>query len=185
MLARLEKTKQLLMDENKTEKELLVLYKNFNQKMAHVSKSEFDEVKEAYENLMDEFQLCFRDRFPKAAKHLYGAKDAEVRAQLEHILNRIKIKYDVSGNVVANHVKTGGDMMAGRSYLSVYISYKNLAQKCVFLGAYQAHADSPLLWRVRTYTAYLQPSDELQDDFPALEIENAQTMYEEKLRDLI
>ncbi|MEL7213721.1 MAG: hypothetical protein AAGK92_13745 [Pseudomonadota bacterium] len=62
---------------------------------------------------------------PSAATKVFGPKDSEAREILEQIFLRTCSEFDLSQNQVKNGVKTGGDMIAGRKHVDVYISYKN------------------------------------------------------------
>jgi len=178
---RLEKVSKLLNDQTKTEKELLALYNNFNVVMSKLPLDEFESIKEIYEILMSEFEVHFRTRFPNVAKKQYGAKDLDVRDKLTKALSEIMEIYDLSQNVSENKVKTGGDMIAGRKYISVYVSYKNKEQQCCVLEASQITAKDPLTWDVISYTAYLKPTDKIIKSFDGLEYDRAVQHYQKVL----
>ncbi len=183
--ARLAKVAQLLNDGNKTEKELLNLYANLKNEMAKLDDQAFESVKEIYEQLVGEFENNLRIRFPKAAKKLYGAKDLEVREKLTKTLTEMTLHYPLEQSVLENKVKTGGDMIAGRKYLCVYISFKNSDQKCCFLGASQISILDPLTWNVISYTAYLKPSDAVIKSFDGQDYNGAVAYYQDLLVQLI
>ncbi|MEI4486521.1 hypothetical protein V8J36_09995 [Frigidibacter sp. MR17.14] len=63
---------------------------------------------------------------PKVARAVSGPKDGPGRIYLQKVLDELNAAYDLSGNQVGSHVKTGGDMLAGRLHVSVYISYKTM-----------------------------------------------------------
>jgi hypothetical protein len=66
-----------------------------------------------------------RTDFPRAAKKKFGAKTLEVVEMLTQLYEETAAMFDLSGNTVKNHVKTGGTEQTGQEYICRYISYKN------------------------------------------------------------
>jgi hypothetical protein len=77
------------------------------------------------ERLIDAVELQLRDRFPRSAKTMFGPVDRQARSLLTGVQRDASERVDLSKNRVLNRVKTGGDMIAGRYHLDVYVSYKN------------------------------------------------------------
>lgn len=77
------------------------------------------------EDLIQLIEERLRSVSPSAATKVFGPKDSEAREYLEQVFGQTSSDFDLSQNQVKNGVKTGGDMIAGRKHLDVYISYKN------------------------------------------------------------
>lgn len=77
------------------------------------------------EDLIQLIEERLRSVSPSAATKVFGPKDSEAREFLEQVFLRTCSDFDLSQNQVKNGVKTGGDMIAGRKHVDVYISYKN------------------------------------------------------------
>ena len=117
------------------------------------------ELKKFYENaeikkstaIMEAVKLKMRADFPRAANSMFGAKGCEAMALLEDVLNRLSSKYDLAGNRVKNHVKTGGDRLKGEKYISCHISYKNSHRVAAGLELIQDSSESELTATVTYY----------------------------------
>ncbi len=84
-------------------------------------------------------------RFPAAAKKIFGARDAQARDLLSEIDANISEDFDLSGNILKNGVKSGGEMIAGRWHIDVYLSYKNQHGYGASIGLRQVNIDDELL----------------------------------------
>ena len=80
---------------------------------------------EQKEELVSAIEAQLRDRFPRSAKSMFGPADRHARQLLDGVQKQVGAAIDLSRNRVLNRVKTGGDMIAGRYHLDVYVSYKN------------------------------------------------------------
>jgi hypothetical protein len=103
------------------------------------------------EIIISRIELKLRSVSPRLSKKIFGPKDSSARMMLEEVHDRISNLFDLSSNKVGNGVKTGGDMIAGRAYVDVYVSYKNKENWHVGICLYQASIDSPMICRVRKY----------------------------------
>jgi hypothetical protein len=101
--------------------------------------------------LASKVESKLRGSSTRLANTLFGPKDSAARIMLEEAYHKINSQLDLTANRVRNGVKTGGDMIAGRAHIDVYISYKNSEGWHVSLGLYQLEVNSPLLCRVREY----------------------------------
>ena len=101
--------------------------------------------------LISKLESKLRGTSTRLANTLFGPKDSAARMMLEEAYHKIQGSFDLTSNCVRNGVKTGGDMIAGRAHVDVYISYKNVNGWHVSLGLYQLQVDSPLVCRVRRY----------------------------------
>lgn len=111
-----------------------------------------DKIDEADRDLLvSKLESKLRVSSTKIANALFGPKDSTARITLEEAHHKVESQFDLTGNRVRNGVKTGGDMIAGRAHIDVYISYKNHDGWHVSLGLYQIEVDSPLLCRLRRY----------------------------------
>jgi hypothetical protein len=77
------------------------------------------------ERLVEAIEHQLRTNFPRKAKDLFGAKDQAARKVLSNIDSSIKEDLDLSKNKVKDGVKTGGEMISGKKFVSVYLYYKN------------------------------------------------------------
>lgn len=100
-----------------TQKELVAAYQNTLRTDAISD--------EARERLVSAVELQLRERFPRSAKKMFGPVDEQARGLLTNLQQQIAERFDLSKNAVGNHVKTGGEVIAGRYEVDVYISYKN------------------------------------------------------------
>lgn len=100
-----------------TQPRLIALFQNA-QRNARVT----DEQKE---RLAVAIEAELRERFPRSAKSMFGPADGHARHLLDGVQKEVGAAIDLSRNRVLNRVKTGGDMIAGRYHLDVYVSYKN------------------------------------------------------------
>jgi hypothetical protein len=126
-----------------SQQELINLYNNANRSN---SVSEDDK-----EKIISAIEETTRLRFPKAANKLFGAKDNQAREILLEIYQRLEKKFNFASNKLRNGVKTGGDMIAGRCFIQVYLSYKNLQNFGASLDLQQDCVDSELKAFVRYY----------------------------------
>lgn len=85
-----------------------------------------DEIKDCErEILIETIETRLREIAPAAATRKLGPKDSDARTYLTRVYRKVSDLYDLSGNRVKNGVKTGGDMITGRKFVDVYISFKN------------------------------------------------------------
>lgn len=96
-----------------------------------------------------EFKI--RSSMPNTATRMFGPKDQDARELLQGIYDELSEEYDFSDNCVGNGVKTGGDMISGKSYVSIYISYKNKDRWHMGLSYNQKTSDSDPRFVVAKY----------------------------------
>ncbi len=130
------------------------------------------------EAVISALEARIRFTSPRDAKVLFGPKDAEARAILGRINESLAQEFDLSGNTVGSGVKTGGDMISGNVYVSVYISYKGADRRHATLGVFQCSAESTPLFVVRLYQTGRNVSElELREEFPIDEVDEAAALY--------
>jgi hypothetical protein len=125
-----------------------------------------------------------RDRFSRTANRVFGAKQADAQSHLEAVLADLSERFDLSANQVGSGVKAGGDMLAGKKYLDLYISYKNASSDGVLLALIQEEASSPLMVYLRIYRTGKEAS-EVASCWPAVELPQAAALYEERLKAIV
>jgi hypothetical protein len=153
-----------------TEQELLNLYVNAQERQA--------------DDVLAAVTLQLRERFTRTANRLFGAKQGDAQATLQAVLDDLSAKFDLSANKVGRGVKTGGDMIAGRKYLDLYISYKNAAGEAGLLALVQEEASSELMVCVRTYRTGREAFAEERFQ-PVAELRQSVALYEERLRAIV
>ena len=127
-----------------------------------------------------------RIRFPAAAKKIFGAKDAGAREILLNIDKKIKQQHDLSKNRLKDGVKTGGDMISGRKYLSVYISYKNSSNFGASFVLEQDTLDSELTAVINKYKTGGKDKGTIEKrTFGIDAIEEAKKLYRTFISDII
>ena len=89
-------------------------------------------------------------------------------------------------NTVGSGVKTGGDMISGNVYVSVYISYKGADRRHATLGVFQRSAESPPIFVVRLYQTGRDVSElELRQEFPIDAMDEAIALYRTNLMQIL
>jgi len=130
------------------------------------------------EAVISALEARIRVTSPRDAKALFGPKDAEARAILVRINEALAQDFDLSGNTVGSGVKTGGDMISGNVYVSVYISYKGVDRRHATLGVFQRSAEIAPIFVVRLYQTGRDVSElELRQEFPIDEMHEAVALY--------
>jgi hypothetical protein len=120
-----------------SERELINLYKNATTRNATA--------------VMDAVKIKMRADFPRAANRMFGAKESEASALLEDVFRKLASVRDFTANRLKNGVKAGGEMISGKKYIDVYISYKNSKGFGAVLGLIQDDSESELTARVGYY----------------------------------
>ena len=77
------------------------------------------------EVLTEAVEKTLRIKHPNVAKKLFGSKLVKAQELLGNLFIDLKAEFDWTNNGVDNKVKNGGDMIGGRQYVCMYISYKN------------------------------------------------------------
>ncbi|MFC0281524.1 hypothetical protein ACFOHK_15510 [Falsigemmobacter intermedius] len=85
---------------------------------------------------------------PKLAKTFGGPKDGPARIFLQKVYEESAERFDLSGNVLKNGVKTGGLMISGQFYLDVYLSYKTASGLNLALTWLQETPDADAILRL-------------------------------------
>ena len=117
---------------------------------------------------------------------MFGPKDQAARDILNAINNTLKGEFDLTGNIVGSGVKTGGDMISGDSYVSVYISYKSQDRRHATFGYFQAKVDADHLFIVTFYQTGRQvDSLPIKEEFDANDFDAAITRYREHLTTMV
>lgn len=123
---------------------------------------------------------------PAAATRAFGPRDTEGREYLQEVYDRLARDFDLSDNVVGNGVKTGGDMIAGRRSVDIYISYKRADGWHVSLGWLQDTAGSEAAIRILKYKGGMSNNETLTEEYFGVgERHVAAAAYEAKLIDLL
>ncbi|WP_305404350.1 hypothetical protein [Photobacterium leiognathi] len=117
-----------------TEAQLISLYRKLEP--GKFSPSDHNDIVRALEKQL-------RDRFPRAANRVFGAKDKDVVESLELFV--ALLDFDPTTNKLGNHVKTGGGRIRGECYIQNYISYKNQQGQKVELLLEQKTFESELM----------------------------------------
>ncbi|RBW57780.1 hypothetical protein [Ruegeria sp. A3M17] len=121
---------------------------------------------------------------PAIATRLGGPKDAKAREFLEGFFEQLSSELDLSGNLLKNGVKTGGQMINGEQYVDVYISYKTESGKNLSLAWLQATPESQAYLRVRLRHVGTNGLGELKSQKFDDETEAKET-YRQELRSLL
>ncbi|BCN26543.1 hypothetical protein [Vibrio alfacsensis] len=150
----------------KSDKELITLYQRVQKSSDKLSGEEIKELIWAIE-----FQL--RDRFPRAANRIFGARDREAIALLEQIVGDTTAY--LANNKVGSHVKTGGGRIRGDVYIQTYISYKNAVGQKAELCLEQQTFDSELVAIVYDKPSKVEQRTDTMFDFG--QFENAKQAY--------
>ena len=119
---------------------------------------------------------------PRDAVAMFGPKDTEARSMLSEFHDKLAGELDLSKNMVRAGVKTGGEMIRGDAYVSVYISYKSADRRHVSLEYLQRSQDTDPTLLVRFYqtgTGATEPG--LREEFSATDWELAQARYRQHL----
>lgn len=77
------------------------------------------------EVLTEAVEKTLRIKHPNVAKKLFGSKLVKAQELLGNLFEDLKEEFDWTKNGVDTKVKNGGDMIGGRQYICMYISYKN------------------------------------------------------------
>lgn len=122
------------------ERQLIATYRN----VAHSQR-----VSEAQrEELVQLIETQLRTRFPRSARTIFGAKDADAREFLTKLLEPVDALHR-EGNTTGTGVKTGGHQFDGTRYVNVYVSYKNPVGEGVSIDFNQDSAkESPYLMTI-------------------------------------
>jgi len=101
--------------------------------------------------VMEAVQRKMRGDFPRAAKKLFGAKEAQAMRRLEQALEALSVDFDFSKNKGKAAVKAGGPMLSGDKHVDVHLSYKNASNDNLDLSVVQDTPDSELFAFVTRY----------------------------------
>lgn len=171
---RIKKALDLVSKPEITDKQLINLFNNVE------SKNEISDAER--ELLIDAITQKLRQVSPAKAKTIFGAKDTEAIEILTCAHNSIKLKYDLSQNLLKNGVKIGGDMINGEAYISHYLSYKNKDQLGCAMSYFQESPDKLPQLRVKRYrTGKILRIEPEESNFPIEHYEQALALYESYL----
>ncbi len=177
MKSKIEKMIQILKDSDKTEYQLLNMY----EKLQSVEL----EYPELYQEAVALIEFQLRDRFPRAAKRVFGAKNSKVCDMLEGLLKDLSNKYDLSTNELGSHVKTGGHSIKGSYYLQNYISYRSAEKQKVEFLMEQHTLESELIIQVTRNTVFSKGADNmLQRMFNMSEWDQAVSLFNQQFEDV-
>lgn len=155
-----------------TESQLISLYNKLEpSKMNH----------EDFEELVQAIEMQLRDKFPRAATRIFGAKDKKAINTLESFLTTLD--FDRASNKIGNNVKTGGGKINGKCYIQNYISYKNSSGQKVELLLEQKTLDSELLAYI--INRPIKGQMDIRTPFKLSEIDDAKNMYKELLSNYV
>jgi hypothetical protein len=131
-------------------------------------------------------EKCLRLLSAGDAQKLFGSKDAQGRKILQDVYERSCVQFDLGNNLVGLGVKTGGDMIAGRSYVDAYISYKNAEKWHLGFGYVQQSVSSDPYFRVRLYRGGAgNPEGCYSKEFSVADQKAAEAAYFGKLKELV
>ena len=77
------------------------------------------------EILLHAIEHKMREIDPARATKVFGPGDGDARQFLQVVYEGIASRYDLSQNRVRAGAKFGGNMLTGKKYVDLYISYKN------------------------------------------------------------
>lgn len=138
------------------------------------------------EDLIQLIEERLRSVSPSAATKVFGPKDSEAREVLEQVFLRTCSEFDLSQNQVKNGVKTGGEMIAGRKYIDVYISYKNNDKWRASLAWLQdTPADVPNLRVEKIQVGSQDKTNREEALFTLHQVDLAEEKYRQMLRGVI
>ncbi|MDE4175692.1 hypothetical protein PXK01_16135 [Phaeobacter sp. PT47_59] len=138
------------------------------------------------EDLIQLIEERLRSVSPSAATKVFGPKDSEAREFLEQVFLRTCSEFDLSQNQVKNGVKTGGDMIAGRKHVDVYISYKNNDKWRTSLAWLQdTPADVPYLRVEKLQVGSQDKTNREEAVFTVHQVELAEEKYRQMLQAVI
>ncbi|WP_134012572.1 hypothetical protein [Litoreibacter halocynthiae] len=138
------------------------------------------------EDLIQLIEERLRSVSPSAATKVFGPKDSEAREILEQVFLRTCSEFDLSQNQVKNGVKTGGDMIAGRKHVDVYISYKNDDKWRASLAWLQdTTADVPNLRVEKLQVGSQDKTNREEALFTVLQVDLAEQKYRQMLRTIV
>ena len=141
---------------------------------------------EERELLVQAVEHQLRERFPKSAKSIFGPVDEKARGLLGGVQDQVASQFDLSANRVLNRVKTGGDMIAGRYHLDVYVSYKDHEGRNVSLDIRQERQLDRPAARVQLRKVHGHDAGQLYERTYELEaFEDAATDYRQHLATLV
>ena len=138
------------------------------------------------EDLIQLIEERLRNISPSSATKVFGPKDSEAREFLEQVFLQTSSEFDLSQNQVKNGVKTGGDMIAGRKHVDVYISYKNNDKWRASLAWLQdTPADVPYLRVEKLQVGSQDKTNREEALFTVHQVELAEEKYRQMLRAVI
>ncbi|WP_172978570.1 MULTISPECIES: hypothetical protein [unclassified Ruegeria] len=138
------------------------------------------------EDLIETIEERLRSISPGVATKVFGPKDSAARECLEQIFLRTASEFDLSGNEVKNGVKTGGDMIAGRKHVDVYISYKNNEKWRAALAWLQDSPGDQAYLRVEKILVGTQNKNDGEDAlFSVQQVDLAEEKYRQILSELV
>ncbi|GAA4650106.1 hypothetical protein GCM10023116_23890 [Kistimonas scapharcae] len=126
-----------------------------------------------------------RYKFPRTANALFGAKDSDIREMLTRYHKALSERFDLSGNCHKDGVKTGGDVINGKAYLDIYLSYRRKDGHAVSLGFYQESFDRDPVFNVKRYHKGLDTGLISQERFVSEYFDKASASFEQHLAALV
>jgi hypothetical protein len=130
------------------------------------------------ERVLGAIENRMRKDFAPAATRKFGTKDLEATDILAKILARIDAAFDLSGNELGNHIKTGGDQMTKPYNIYRYVSFRNGAKLGAQLALIKDSEEGELQAMVRFYKAYAREDNfSEQKSYPLGEIAAAESAY--------
>ncbi len=153
----------------------------------HVNAERFQGIDEIQrEDLIQLIENRLRSVSPSAATKVFGPKDSEAREYLAQVFWQTSSEFDLSQNQVKNGVKTGGDMIAGRKHVDVYISYKNKNKwRAALTWLQDTPADVPYLRVEKIQVGTKDKTNEEEALFAVHQVKLAEEKYRQILQAVI
>lgn len=130
------------------------------------------------ERVLGAIENRMRKDFAHAATRKFGTKDAEATDILAKILGRIEAAFELSGNELGNHIKTGGDQQTKPHNIYRYLSYRNGAKLGAQLALIKDGEEGELQAMVRFYKAYAREDNfSEQASYPMGDVAAAEGAY--------
>jgi len=159
---------------NKSVDELTNLFQN-------VSKS--DALSEMQrEDVVEEIEKTVRLINSSKANKLFGPKNRVTKQKLQSFHERLRSKYDLSGNRHKNGVKLGGNVMRGEAHIYDYLSYKNADNLVCHISFFQKNIESETIIRVWCCDVSEQSDVSKRIEFDENKFDEAKILYEGHLK---
>ena len=139
------------------------------------------------ELLIEAVSVKIKRCYPSKARSIFGNKNVEAIELLTRAHDYLSYKkYDWSKNQLKNGVKVGGDMIAGASYISYYISFKSYLKKGCAMSYVQEKVESMPQLRVKRYEVIGNKTGVSEEfEFEVVDYEHAVALYETYLSSLL